>query len=148
MANINLAAALWLSMLYAPDEPLRLEEFLARPVAPVGVGPGLDQWLVGWFLAPNVSDEDPRAGCGHCPVGAGCLAARRAWRGTRDRRSIDDRLRSCLRAPYGVDAGKRSTSLSAAQTIMSTEAPDASSMAWAATNPGVDATPIQVALRD
>ncbi len=38
MANIDLAAALWLSMLYAPDEPLRLEEFLADRWQPRGVG--------------------------------------------------------------------------------------------------------------
>jgi hypothetical protein len=37
-------------------------------------------------------------------------------------------------------------SLSAAQNIVSTEAADASSLAWASTNPGVSSTPIQVAL--
>ena len=39
------------------------------------------------------------------------------------------------------------TSLSSAQTTVSTEAADASSLAWASTNPGVNTGPIQVALR-
>lgn len=38
------------------------------------------------------------------------------------------------------------TALSSAQSIVSTEAADASSLAWASTNPGVNAGPIQVAL--
>jgi hypothetical protein len=40
------------------------------------------------------------------------------------------------------------TSLSSAQNIVSTEAADASSLAWASTNPGVSSQPIQIALRD
>jgi hypothetical protein len=40
------------------------------------------------------------------------------------------------------------TSLSSAQTIVSTEAADASSLAWASTNPGVSTAPIQGALRN
>jgi hypothetical protein len=40
------------------------------------------------------------------------------------------------------------TALSSAQSIVSTEAADASSLAWASTNPGVNAGPIQVALRN
>jgi hypothetical protein len=40
------------------------------------------------------------------------------------------------------------TSLSSAQNIVSTEAADASSLAWASTSPGVSSTPIQVALRN
>jgi hypothetical protein len=39
------------------------------------------------------------------------------------------------------------TSLSSAQSIVSTEAADASSLAWASTNPGVNTVPIQAALR-
>lgn len=39
------------------------------------------------------------------------------------------------------------TSLSSAQNIVSTEAADASSLAWASTNPGVVTAPIQVALQ-
>jgi hypothetical protein len=38
--------------------------------------------------------------------------------------------------------------LSSAQTIVSTEAADASSLAWASTDPHVDSAPIQSALRD
>ncbi len=38
------------------------------------------------------------------------------------------------------------TALSSAQTIVSTEAADASTLAWASTNPGVHTTPIQAAL--
>ena len=40
------------------------------------------------------------------------------------------------------------TSLTSAQTIVSTEAADASSLAWASTDPGVNAAPIQGALRN
>jgi hypothetical protein len=40
------------------------------------------------------------------------------------------------------------TALSSAQNIVSTEAASASSLAWASTNPGVSATPIQAVLRD
>jgi hypothetical protein len=40
------------------------------------------------------------------------------------------------------------TSLTSAQNIVSTEAADASSLAWASTNPGVNTEPIQVALRN
>ncbi len=40
------------------------------------------------------------------------------------------------------------TSLSSAQNIVSTEAADASSLAWASTNPGVNSAPIQAALRN
>jgi hypothetical protein len=40
------------------------------------------------------------------------------------------------------------TALASAQTIVSTEAADASSLAWASTNPGVDTGPVQTALRD
>jgi hypothetical protein len=40
------------------------------------------------------------------------------------------------------------TLLSSAQTIVSTEAADASSLAWASTNPGVNTGPIQGALRN
>jgi hypothetical protein len=39
-------------------------------------------------------------------------------------------------------------SLSSAQNIVSAEAADASSLAWASTNPGVSSTPIQAALRN
>jgi hypothetical protein len=38
--------------------------------------------------------------------------------------------------------------LSSAQTIVSTEAADASTVAWSSTNPGVPTVPIQDALRD
>jgi hypothetical protein len=40
------------------------------------------------------------------------------------------------------------SSLSTAQTIVSTEAADASTLAWASTNPGVHTAPIQSALRN
>lgn len=40
------------------------------------------------------------------------------------------------------------SSLSSAQDIVSTEAADVSSLAWASTNPGVSPQPIQVALRN
>jgi hypothetical protein len=40
------------------------------------------------------------------------------------------------------------TSLSSAQSIVSTEAADASSLAWASTNPGVNTAPVQLALRN
>jgi hypothetical protein len=40
------------------------------------------------------------------------------------------------------------TSLSSAQTIVSTEAADASSLAWASTNPGINSEAVQVALRN
>jgi hypothetical protein len=40
------------------------------------------------------------------------------------------------------------TALSSAQNIVSTEAADASTLAWASTNPGVSPAPVQVALRN
>lgn len=40
------------------------------------------------------------------------------------------------------------TSLSSAQTIVSTEAADASILAWSSINPGVDTVPVQAALRN
>jgi hypothetical protein len=40
------------------------------------------------------------------------------------------------------------TSLASDQTIVSTESADASSLAWASTNPGVSSAPVQLALRN
>ena len=141
MANINLAAARWLSMLYAPDEPLRVEEFLARLLAPVSVGPGPDRWLVGWFLAPSVPDEDPRAVCGHCPVGAGASPPDELG----EAHAIAAALMTAFAAAFvlltALTLANEVTSFSSAETIVSTEAADASSLAWAAKNPGVDERP-------